>query len=137
MSTVDGVSPALTTLKQLFDHLGLAEVDAPEGTVTMELPVTRAVVNTNGGLQGGLIATIADVAGGLLVSRTMPFGNGITTTDLHIRYLRRIDTGPARAVARVVHHGRRSAVVQVEILRGNGDLAATATVNFAALEGRR
>ncbi|MGX9673418.1 PaaI family thioesterase [Mycobacterium sp. HM-7] len=134
MSTVDDVSPRLTTLKQLFDHLGLAEADSPEGTLAMELPVTQAVVNTNGGLQGGLIATIADVAGGLLVSRTSSFGNGITTTDLHIRYLRRIDTGPARAVARIVHQGRRSAVVQVEILRGNGDLAATATVNFAALQ---
>ncbi|MHA7664979.1 PaaI family thioesterase [Mycolicibacterium sp. HS_4_1] len=136
MSTVDDASPSLTTLKQLFDHLGLTEADSPEGTLAMELPVTQAVVNTNGGLQGGLIATIADVAGGLLVSRTMSFGNAITTTDLHIRYLRRIDTGPARAVARVVHQGRRSAVVQVEILRGNGDLAATATVNFAALDGR-
>lgn len=136
VSTVDDPSPTLTTLKQLFDHLGLAEVESPDGTLAMELPVTQAVVNTNGGLQGGLIATIADVAGGLLVSRDMAFGNGITTTDLHIRYLRRIDTGPARAVASFVHRGRRSAVVQVEILRGNGDLAATATVNFAALEGR-
>ncbi|WP_081633477.1 MULTISPECIES: PaaI family thioesterase [Mycobacteriaceae] len=60
----------------------------------------------------------------------------MATTDLHIRYLRRIDTGPARAEARIVHRGRRSAVVQIEIRRGNGDLAATATVNFAALEGR-
>lgn len=136
VSTVDDPSPMLTTLKQLFDHLGLAEAESPDGTLAMELPVTQAVVNTNGGLQGGLIATIADVAGGLLVSRAMAFGNGITTTDLHIRYLRRIDTGPARAVASFVHRGRRSAVVQVEILRGNGDLAATATVNFAALEGR-
>lgn len=136
VSTVDDPSPTLTTLKELFDHLGLAEVDAPEGTVAMELPVTQAVVNTNGGLQGGLIATIADVAGGLLVSRALPFGNGITTTDLHIRYLRRIAAGPARAVARIVHHGRRSAVVQVEIRRGDGDLAATATVNFMALEPR-
>jgi uncharacterized protein (TIGR00369 family) len=136
VSTVDDPSPAPTTLKQLFDHLGLAEVDGPDDALVMELPVTQAVVNTNGGLQGGLIATIADVAGGLLVARDMAFGNGITTTDLHIRYLRRIDTGPARAVARFVHQGRRSAVVQVEILRGNGDLAATATVNFAALEAR-
>lgn len=136
VSTVDDPSPTLTTLKQLFDHLGLAEVDSPESTLAMELPVTQAVVNTNGGLQGGLIATIADVAGGLLVSRAMAFGKGITTTDLHVRYLRRIDTGPARAVASFVHRGRRSAVVQVEILRGNGDLAATATVNFVALEGR-
>ena len=62
VSTVNDAAPGLTTLKQLFDHLGLVEVDSPEGTLAMELPVTQAVVNTNGGLPGGLIATIADVA---------------------------------------------------------------------------
>lgn len=136
MSTADDAPPARVTLSELFDNLGLTEVESPDGTLAMELPVTQGVVNTNGGLQGGLIATIADITGGLLVARTMPFGSSIATTDLHIRYLRRIDTGPARAVASFVHRGRRSAVVQVEILRGNGDLAATATVNFVALESR-
>lgn len=123
------------SIRELFDQLGLQEVPSAEGTLAMEMPVDERVVNTAGGLQGGLIATMADVAAGQLASRSTAFGNGIATTDLFIRYLRPIKVGPARAVANILRTGRRSVVVQVDIYRANDDeLAATATVNFAAID---
>lgn len=122
------------SLRELFDQIGLREVPSPDGSLAMEMPVNERVVNTAGGLQGGLIATMADVTAGALAARSTPFGNGIATTDLFIRYLRPITVGPARAVARILRTGRRSVVVQVDIFRGNDDeLGATATVNFAAI----
>lgn len=125
------------SLRELFDQLGLREVPSPDGELIMEMPVSEQVVNTAGGLQGGLIATMADVTAGQLAARATPFGNGIATTDLFVRYLRPITTGPARAVARILRTGRRSVVVQVDIFRGNDDeLGATATVNFAAIGQR-
>jgi uncharacterized protein (TIGR00369 family) len=109
------------SLRELFDQLGLHVVPSSDGTVIMEMPVDEQVVNTAGGLQGGLIATMADVTAGQLASRITPFGNAIKV-------------GPARAVARILRTGRRSVVVQVDIYRGNDDeLGATATVNFAAV----
>ncbi|HTM86054.1 MAG TPA: PaaI family thioesterase [Mycobacterium sp.] len=123
------------SIRELFAQLGLQEVPSAEGTLAMEMPVDERVVNTAGGLQGGLIATMADVTAGQLAARSTAFGNGIATTDLFIRYLRPITVGPARAVAAILRTGRRSVVVQVDIYRGNDDqLAATATVNFAAIE---
>ena len=74
----------------------------------MEMPVDERTVNTAGGLQGGLIATMADVTAGQLAARVTPFGHGIATTDLFIRYLRPIKVGPARAVARILRTGKRS-----------------------------
>lgn len=122
------------SLRELFDQIGLREVPSPDGSLTMEMPVDERVVNTAGGLQGGLIATMADVTAGQLAARSTPFGNSIATTDLFIRYLRPIKTGPARAVARILRTGRRSVVVQVDIFRGSdGEMGATATVNFAAM----
>lgn len=122
------------SLKELFDQLGLREVASPNGSVTMEMPVDERVINTAGGLQGGLVATMADVTAGQLAARSTPFGNAIATTDLFIRYLRPIKVGPARAVARILRTGRRSVVVQVDVYRGNDDeVGATATVNFAAV----
>jgi uncharacterized protein (TIGR00369 family) len=122
------------SLRELFDQIGLREVPSTNGSVIMEMPVDERVVNTAGGLQGGLIATMADVTAGQLASRSTPFGNGIATTDLFIRYLRPIKTGPARAVARILRTGKRSVVVQVDIFRGNdGEMSATATVKFAAM----
>lgn len=123
------------SIRELFDQLGLQEVPSADDTLTMEMPVDERVVNTAGGLQGGLIATMADVAAGQLAARSIAFGNAIATTDLFIRYLRPIKIGPARAVAAILRTGRRSVVVQVDIYRGNDDqLAATATVNFAAID---
>ncbi|MDT5092361.1 MAG: hypothetical protein QOH60_1724 [Mycobacterium sp.] len=122
------------SLRELFDQIGLQDVPTTDGTVIMEMPVDERVTNTAGGLQGGLIATMADVAAGQLASRSTPFGNGIATTDLFIRYLRPIKIGPARAVARILRQGKRSVVIQVDIYRGHDDeMAATATVNFAAI----
>ena len=122
------------SLRELLEQLGLQEVPSSDGSLVMEMPVDERVVNTAGGLQGGLIATMADVTAGQLAARSTPFGNGIATTDLFIRYLRPIKIGPARAVARILRTGRRSVVVQVDIFRGNdGEVAATATVNFAAM----
>ena len=123
------------SLRELFDQIGLHEVLSGDGTVVMEMPVDERVVNTAGGLQGGLIATMADVTAGQLAQRSTPFGNGIATTDLFIRYLRPIKVGPARAVARILRTGKLSVVVQVDIFRGNDDeTCATATVNFAAID---
>jgi uncharacterized protein (TIGR00369 family) len=123
------------SIRELFAQLGLQEVPAADGTLTREMALVVRVVKTAGGLQGGLVATMADVAAGQLAARSTAFGNGIATTDLFIRYLRPIKIGPARAVAAILRTGRRSVVVQVDIFRGNDDeLAATATVNFAAID---
>ncbi|HMZ14130.1 MAG TPA: PaaI family thioesterase [Mycobacterium sp.] len=122
------------SLRELFEQLGLREVPADDGTFVMEMPVDERTTNTAGGLQGGLIATMADVAAGQLASRATPFGFGIATTDLFVRYLRPIKVGPARAVAKILRTGKRSVVVQVDIHRGDdNELAATATINFAAV----
>jgi uncharacterized protein (TIGR00369 family) len=129
--------PGLTaprSLRDLFDQLGLHEVESDDGSFVMEMPVDERTTNTAGGLQGGLIATMADVAAGQLASRATPFGFGIATTDLFVRYLRPIKVGPARAVAKILRTGKRSVVVQVDIHRGDdNELAATATINFAAV----
>lgn len=123
------------SLREFFDQLGLAEMPGADGTVVMEMPVDERTVNTAGGLQGGLIATMADVTAGQLAARATSFGHGIATTDLFIRYLRPIKVGPARAVAHILRTGKRSVVVQVDIYRANDDeLGATATVNFAAVD---
>lgn len=119
------------TLGELFAQIGLREADHDD-EYTMELPVSPQVVNTSGAVQGGLLATLADVAGGQLGLHYVPTGAGLTTADLFIRYLRPITAGSARAVARVLRAGRRAVVTQVDVYRSDDDeLAATATVNFA------
>jgi uncharacterized protein (TIGR00369 family) len=105
----------------------------------MTMPVSPHVVNTSGALQGGLIATLVDVAGGQFGLDYLQPGTTMTTADLFVRYLRPIRQGSARAVPRMLRSGRRAMVMQVDIYGdgdGDGDeLAATATVNFAIING--
>lgn len=126
------------TLAELFAQIGLRPAsfqdDRFQDGFAMTMPVSPQVVNTSGALQGGLIATLADVAGGQLGLQYLQPGTAMTTSDLVIRYLRPIRQGSALAVPKVLRAGRRSLVMQIDIY-GDSDteLAATATVNFAII----
>jgi uncharacterized protein (TIGR00369 family) len=127
---------AAPTLSELFDQIGLRGA-THDGEFAMTMPVSPQVVNTSGALQGGLIATLADVASGQLGLEYLRPGTAMTTADLFIRYLRPIRQGSALAVPRVLRAGRRSLVMQVDIFGDDdGELAATATVNFAIVNLR-
>jgi uncharacterized protein (TIGR00369 family) len=132
-STDGDTESAAASLAELFAQIGMRETARADEFV-VELPVSPHVVNTAGALQGGMIATLADVAGGRLGLEYLQPGTAITTADLFVRYLRPITEGSARAVPRILRVGRRSVVAQVEIFRsGDAELAATATVNFAVV----
>ena len=108
------------------------------GEFAMTIPVSPRVVNTSGALQGGLIATLIDVAGGQFGLDYLQEGTTMTTADMNIRYLRPIRQGTAYAVPRMLRNGRRAMVMQVDVLSdGDGDdaLLATATLNFAVING--
>ena len=137
LGTDDGSQLAAPTLGELFGQIGMRP-GAHDGEFAMTLPVSPQVVNTSGALQGGLIATLVDVAGGQFGLDYLQEGTTMTTADLFIRYLRPIRQGSAFAVPRMLRSGRRSMVMQVDVY-GDGDddeqLLATATVNFAVIDG--
>ena len=121
------------SLAELFAQVGMRP-GTRDGEFAMTLPVSPAVVNTSGALQGGLIATLVDVAGGYFGLSHLQPGTTMTTSDLFVRYLRPIREGSARAVPRMLRAGRRAMVMHIDIY-GDDELAATATVNFAIING--
>jgi uncharacterized protein (TIGR00369 family) len=123
------------TLAELFAQIGMRPV-THEGEFAMTMPVSPHVVNTSGALQGGLIATLVDVAGGQFGLDYLRPDTTMTTADLFVRYLRPIRQGSALAVPRMLRTGRRAMVMQIDIYGdGGAELAATATVNFAIING--
>jgi uncharacterized protein (TIGR00369 family) len=135
LGTDDGVQPAPPTLSELFNQIGMRP-GARNGEFAMTMPVSPQVVNTSGALQGGLIATLVDVAGGQFGLDFLQPDTTMTTSDLFIRYLRPIRQGSAFAVPRMLRSGRRAMVMQVDIYGDDDEeLLATATVNFAVING--
>ena len=133
----ENVQPETLTLSELFNQIGMRP-GSRNGEFAMTIPVSPQVVNTSGALQGGLIATLIDVAGGQFGLDYLREGTTMTTADMNIRYLRPIRQGTAYAVPRMLRGGRRALVMQVDVLTdGDGDdaLLASATVNFAVING--
>jgi uncharacterized protein (TIGR00369 family) len=133
----EGSQPEAPTLAELFNQIGMRP-GSRNGEFAMTIPVSPQVVNTSGALQGGLIATLVDVAGGQFGLDYLQDGTTMTTADLNIRYLRPIRQGTAYAVPRMLRASRRAMVMQVDVLsddEGEQALLASATVNFAVING--
>jgi uncharacterized protein (TIGR00369 family) len=119
-----------------IQQLGLRDVPDDDSDLTVELDLSSRITNPRGGLQGGLMATVADVVAGRAVFAGVPAGSVCVTSDLTIHYLRPLTVGPGRARAHVVQRGRSRAVVNVDILDvGAERLSATCSVAFSIFPG--
>jgi len=119
----------------LFERLPFYDVVDDDDTVVVDLQNREDLVNIRGALQGGLLATLIDVAGGRLAIKYAKAGAG--TADMTIHFLAPIVEGPARATATLVRAGKRLIVVAVDVVDVARDrLAARATLSFAVMEPR-
>lgn len=118
----------------LFGDLPFYDVLETEDTVIVDLHNRADIRNIRGALQGGLVATLIDVAAGRLAFALADLGSGVSTADMTIHFLAPVMTGPARAVAKLVRKGKRTVVVGVDVFDVGGDrIAARATLSFAVL----
>ena len=122
------------TLADVFAQIGMRP-GTRDGEFAMRLPVSPAVVNTSGALQGGLIATLVDVAGGYFGLDHLQPDTTMTTSDLFVRYLRPIRQGSAYAVPGCCGRGGGQWSCRSTYTATMDELAATATVNFAIING--
>lgn len=127
----------VTIPDHLFAQLPFYDVVDTDDSVVVDLHNRPDLVNIRGALQGGLVATLIDVAGGRLAVKYAGGGAGAGTADMTIHFLAPIVDGPARATATLVRAGKRMIVVGVDVSDvGRNRLAARATLSFAILEPR-
>lgn len=76
----------------------------------------RAELCTTGGiLHGGALVTFADTLGAICAGFNTPPGHRSSTLELKANYFRPVAGGDVRAVARPLHAGRTTVVVQTEL----------------------
>ena len=127
----------VTVPGHLFGQLPFYDVVDTDDTVVVDLHNRPDLVNLRGALQGGLVATLIDVAAGRLAIKHTGGGAGAGTADMSIHFLAPIVEGPARATATLVRAGKRLIVVAVDVVDVARDLlAARATLSFAVMELR-
>lgn len=115
----------------------MRDVEESGERLVIEMATRPDLVNTRGAIQGGLVATLIDVAAGRLAGNVAGPGRDVTTADMNVHFLAPIIEGPARAEATVVRAGGRLIVTAVDVTDAGRDrLAARATLTFAVLERR-
>jgi uncharacterized protein (TIGR00369 family) len=126
----------LDRVRARFDHwpviegLGLEILELHPGGARVRLPRSPRVLNgTRGNINGGWIASLADIACAFALCTHFDGAMPFATSDLHTRYLE-----PAledlEAEAAVVRKSQSSAVVECRLYCGEG-MVAFATAHFA------
>lgn len=117
--------------------LGFTLVEVGEGHAVFEAEAGPWAYNPIGGVHGGWYAAVLDAPLGVALHTLLPIGVGYTTLELKVNLVRPVlpDTGVLRAVGRVVHKGRRTAVTEARMEDAAGRLFAHATATCLILEG--
>ncbi len=99
------------------------------GTMTLSATPAEYQYNAMGTVHGGVVSTWLDSAMGYAIQTTLAAGEGFTTLDLNVRFIRPITAtlGQVLASGVVEHRGRRTATARGELRDRDGRLLASAT----------
>jgi uncharacterized protein (TIGR00369 family) len=121
----------------LLGQMGFRDVLESDERLIVEMDNRPDLTNTRGAIQGGLVATLIDIAAGRLAGRHVGPDQDVTTADMNVHFLAPVIVGPARAEATIVRAGRRIIVTAVDVIDvGRDRLAARSTLSFAVLDRR-
>ena len=111
-----------------LDLVGVRLTGWEPGRAEFTLGVEARHLNFNGGLHGGLVGMLLDVACGYAC---MPeLNGGVATLSLAINYLAGAPEGVVRATGRVTGGGRRIVFASAELVDAGGKVLATAQGSF-------
>jgi uncharacterized protein (TIGR00369 family) len=109
-------------------HMGFELAEVSRGRVALRLRVERHHKQVHGVVHGGVLATLADTAGGL-ASWTTAAGPRVATIEMKINFLEAVEGGTVVADARVIRAGKHVSVVDCDI-RDDKRLVGKASMSF-------
>ncbi|MGH9773334.1 MAG: PaaI family thioesterase [Candidatus Acidiferrales bacterium] len=133
-------SLALLTEKELANRLhasntarqfGFALASAGPGRALIRMRVAPRHKQVHGVVHGGVLAALADTAGGLATYMACPRGTRVATLEMKMNYLEPVEKGVIEADARVLRRGRNFAVVDCDVHDDAGRLVAKSLMTFS------
>jgi uncharacterized protein (TIGR00369 family) len=133
-----GPDPAATMAQMPFTAaLGVTLDAARAGEVRGRLAWAPERCTTAGTMHGGALMALADSLGGLCAFLNLPPGAGTATVSSSTVFTRAVREGEVIAVARPLHVGRSTIVVQTDLADQAGRRVAQVTQVQAVLGGDR
>lgn len=124
-SMIDGKTPA----PPISGLMRMTASSASLGEVTFHCQPDESMYNPIGTVHGGLVCTLLDSVCGCAVQTTLLSGQGYTSLEIKVNYLRPVlaNTGELTAVGRVTKPGSRAAFAEGSVSDSAGKLLATAS----------
>jgi 1,4-dihydroxy-2-naphthoyl-CoA hydrolase len=111
-------------------QFGFALAEAEPGRVVLRMRVNKHHMQVHGVVHGGVLAALADTAGGLATYLSLPRVKRVATIEMKINYLESVEGGTVEAEARLIRRGRHVAVVDCDIRDQNRRLVGKALMTF-------
>jgi uncharacterized protein (TIGR00369 family) len=119
---------SLNELVPFAAALGIELLEATPELVVSQLEWTPERCTTGGVMHGGALMAVADNGGGVCAFLNLPEGAiGTATIESKTNFLRAVRQGAVTASSRPLHVGRTMVVVETELVRDDGKLAAKVT----------
>jgi uncharacterized protein (TIGR00369 family) len=111
-------------------QFGFVLAEAEPGRVVLRMRVDKRHMQVHGVVHGGVLAALADTAGGLATYLSLPRVRRVATIEMKINYLESVEGGTVEAEARLIRRGRHVAVVDCDIRDHNRRLIGKALMTF-------
>ena len=124
-STVDGAMPR----PPIMDTLDFEDFRPEPGKVVVTMRAQEFHYNPLGTVHGGVLSALLDTAAACAVHTTLAPGEGYTSLDLTVKFLRPVTvaSGLLTCEGTVIQRGRRTALAQAQLTDEAGKLVAHAT----------
>ena len=127
--------PSPTQIRDLMPLavlIGIELLEAGPELVRGRIAWSPERCTTGGVLHGGTVMALGDTCGAVCAFLNLPEGaTGTTTIESKTNFLRAVRDGAITATTRPLHRGRTLIVVESEIAREDGTLAAKVTQSQA------
>ncbi|MEM8706308.1 MAG: PaaI family thioesterase [Actinomycetota bacterium] len=114
-------------------ELGVRDVVGSAEGVTAKADWAAERCTIGGALHGGYLMALADGLGAAAAAYHLPPGVGTSTIESKTNFFRGVGEGEVTINARVAHAGRRTIVVDTDVVRADGKLASRTTQTQAVL----
>jgi uncharacterized protein (TIGR00369 family) len=119
---------AIRDLMPFAAELGIELLEVGAACVRGRLEWAARLTTTADAMHGGAIMALADTCGAVCAYLNLPDGAvGTATIESKTNFLRALQSGAAIATTRPLHKGRTLIVVETEVARDDGKLAAKVT----------
>ena len=113
-------------------RMGLRLEDCSPSRTVVTMPFSEDVRGAlPNSVHGCMLAALADITCAMEIAPTYEWDKELSvTTDMHMRYIGQPRSWPIRAVAQVVHRGRRLTIIESTIVDGDERQVAHATATY-------